>query len=81
MLIEEVVERSIEFRLRLHHIRAASIEAGGFGMKRLIFWASVISGVAAAYMMYKRGEPMGSIAKKTVTNPIGTLAHEVKEAF
>ncbi len=50
-------------------------------MKRLIFWASVISGVAAAYMMYKRGEPIGTIAKQTLTNPVGTLAHEVKEAF
>ena len=50
-------------------------------MKKLIFWASVISGVAAAYMMYKRGEPLGSIAKQTLSNPVGTLAHEVKEAF
>ena len=50
-------------------------------MKRLIFWASVISGVAAAYMMYKRGEPIGTIAEQALTNPVGTLAHEVKEAF
>lgn len=50
-------------------------------MKKLFFWASVISGVAAAYMMYKRGESIGSIARQTLNNPVGTLAHEVKEAF
>ena len=50
-------------------------------MKKLIFWASVVSGVAAAYMMYRRGESMGSIAKQTLSNPVGTFAHEVKEAF
>ncbi len=50
-------------------------------MKKLFFWASVISGVAAAYMMYKRGESIGSIARQTLSNPVGTLAHEVKEAL
>lgn len=50
-------------------------------MKRLLFWASVASGIAAAYMMYKRGESVGAIAKQTLTNPVGTLAHEVKNAL
>ena len=50
-------------------------------MKKLIFWASVLSGVGAAYLMYKRGASVGDIAKKAVTNPIGTFASEVKNAF
>ena len=50
-------------------------------MRKLFFWASVASGALAAYMMYKRGESFGAIAKQTLANPVGTLAHEVKEAF
>ena len=50
-------------------------------MKKLFFWATIASGVGAAYLMYKRGESLGNIAQKTVTNPIGTFATEVKNAF
>ena len=46
-------------------------------MKKLIFWASVLSGVGAAYLMYKRGASFGDIAQKAVANPIGTFASEV----
>ncbi len=50
-------------------------------MKRLIFWVSVASGIGAAYLMYKRGESFGNIAKQAVSNPVGSLAHELKEAL
>lgn len=44
---------------------------------RLFVLATRISGVAAAYVMYRRGELLGVIAKKTITNVIGVLAPEV----
>ena len=50
-------------------------------MRRLFVWASLLSGVAAAYLMYKRGESLGTIASRTVSNPVGTLANEIKNAL
>ena len=47
-------------------------------MKKLIFYSAVISGFIAAYLMSRRGESLGTIAKKTITNPIGSLISEVK---
>ena len=47
-------------------------------LPKLVFFATVISGVVAAYMMYRRGESIFSIAGKTVTNPVGSLISEVK---
>jgi hypothetical protein len=49
-------------------------------VRKLIVWGSVISGVIAAYLMYKRGTPIMEIAKKTVTNPVGSLVTELKGA-
>jgi hypothetical protein len=50
-------------------------------LKRLFVIATIISGVAAAYLMYRRGESLGAIAKKTLTNPVGALASEVRNAM
>ncbi len=50
-------------------------------MRRLFVWASLLSGVAAAYLMYKRGESLGTIASRTVSNPVGTLATEIKNTL
>jgi len=50
-------------------------------MKRLFFWGTVFSGFAAAYLMYKRGEPLGNIAKKAASDPVGTFTSELKTAF
>jgi CubicO group peptidase (beta-lactamase class C family) len=50
-------------------------------MGKLFFYATVVSGVVAAYLMYRRGESLGSIAQQTITNPLGTLASEVKNAL
>ena len=49
-------------------------------MRRIIFWATIASGVAAAYMMYRRGESLPSIAGKAVLNPVGSLVNELKSA-
>ena len=49
-------------------------------MKRIIVVGSIISGIVAAYLMYRRGESLPSIAKRTVVNPVGSLVTEVKNA-
>ncbi|WP_158941528.1 hypothetical protein [Granulicella sp. S190] len=50
-------------------------------MNKLILYATVISGVVAAYLMYRRGESLGTIAKSTLTNPIGSFVAEVKSVL
>lgn len=47
-------------------------------MRRVLFWATVIAGVSAAYMMYRRGESLGTIAAKTATNPVGSFVSELE---
>lgn len=49
-------------------------------MRRFIFWATIASGVVAAYMMLRRGEPIGQVAQKTIGNPVGSLVNEVKHS-
>ena len=49
-------------------------------MRKLIVWGSVISGAIAAYMMYKRGESLPTIAKNAVVNPVGSLVNEFRHA-
>jgi hypothetical protein len=46
-------------------------------LRRLFVLATVISGLAAAYLMYRRGASLGVIARKTLTNPLGALVSEV----
>ncbi len=47
-------------------------------LSKVVLYATVISGFVAAYLMYRRGESMVSIARKTVTNPVGSLVSEVR---
>jgi hypothetical protein len=47
-------------------------------LNKIIVHATVISGFVAAYLMYRRGESIVAIARKTVTNPVGSLVSEVK---
>lgn len=49
-------------------------------MRKVFVWGSVIAGVVAAYLMYKRGTPITTIAKKTISNPVGSLVTELKGA-
>jgi hypothetical protein len=47
-------------------------------LSKVILYATLISGFVAAYLMYRRGDSMVSIARKTVTNPVGSLVSELK---
>lgn len=49
-------------------------------MKRIFFWGTVLCGAAAAYLMYRRGESVFTIAKNTLSNPVGSFAKEIKQA-
>jgi len=49
-------------------------------MKRVLFWGTIVAGAVAAYMMYRRGEGVGTIAVRTVTNPVGSLVSELQTA-
>jgi hypothetical protein len=49
-------------------------------VKRALFWGTIAAGAVAAYMMYRRGESVGAIAVKTVTNPVGSLVSELQTA-
>ena len=49
-------------------------------IRKLFVIGSVVSGAVAAYIMYKRGTPIMTIAKKTITNPIGSLVGELRGA-
>jgi len=50
-------------------------------LRRVIFFAMVASGLVAAYLMYRRGESVMSIARQTVTNPVGSLVSEVRNVI
>jgi hypothetical protein len=50
-------------------------------LKKFILFATVASGFVAAYLMYRRGESVISIARKAVTNPVGSLVSEVKNVI
>jgi len=49
-------------------------------MRKIFFWATVISGVAAAVLMLRRGESLTTVAQKTTQNPVGTLVNELQSA-
>ena len=46
-------------------------------MRRIIFWATIISGTVAAYLLYRRGVPAGQIVEDVFNHPIGSLAQEL----
>ncbi len=50
-------------------------------MKRLIFWCTIAAGATAAYLMYRRGESVVTIAQRIITNPVGTFTAEVRQAI
>jgi hypothetical protein len=50
-------------------------------MRKLFLWGTVVAGVTAAYLMYRRGESLGTIAQRSVANPVGSLMKEVNTAF
>ncbi len=46
-------------------------------MRKLIFWTTILSGAAAAYLLFKRGVPAGKIASEVVAHPVRTLVEEL----
>jgi hypothetical protein len=59
-------------------MKAETEVQNGFSLRKLITFATIASGVIAAYMMYRRGASLPSIAKQTLLNPVGSLVSEVK---
>jgi hypothetical protein len=49
-------------------------------MRKLFLYATIASGAVAAYLMYRRGESFGTIAKNAGLHPVGSLVHELKRA-
>jgi hypothetical protein len=49
-------------------------------MRKVLFWATVASGAVAAYLMLKKGEPVGQVARQVLTHPIGSLVDQVRSA-
>jgi hypothetical protein len=49
-------------------------------LRKLIVAGMVISGAVAAILMYRRGESLFGIARKALTNPVGSLISEVETA-
>jgi hypothetical protein len=49
-------------------------------IRKLIVVGAVVSGVVAAYLMYRRGTPLLTIARRTLTNPVGALVGELRGA-
>jgi len=49
-------------------------------IRRIIVVGSILSGVVAAYLMHRRGASLFTIARKTITNPVGTLVTELRGA-
>ncbi len=47
-------------------------------MRKLFVFVTVASGVVAAYLMYRRGESLPTIAIKAVTNPVCSLFSEMQ---
>ena len=49
-------------------------------VSRVFAFLTFTAGAIAAYLMYRRGQPPLSIARKTLLNPVGSLASELRTA-
>ena len=49
-------------------------------IRKIIVVGTIVSGVVAAYLMYRRGTPILTIARRTLTNPVGALVGELRGA-
>jgi hypothetical protein len=47
-------------------------------MTKAIFWITVSAGAVAAYLMLRRGAPLGEIAHDAVEHPFKSLASELQ---
>ncbi|HEX4309892.1 MAG TPA: hypothetical protein VHZ25_07675 [Acidobacteriaceae bacterium] len=49
-------------------------------MRKAIFWTTIAAGAIAAYLMYRRGESLTTIAHDSIQHPIGSLVREAQNA-
>lgn len=61
-------------------MKTETLPEGRSSLQKVILFATIVSGFVAAYLMYRRGESLGSIAKRAITNPVGSLVSEVKNS-
>ncbi len=61
-------------------MKANKFPEGRSSLQKAILLTTVVSGFVAAYLMYRRGESLGSIAKQTIINPVGSLVSELKNS-
>ena len=61
-------------------MKTDALPEGRSSLQKVILLATVVSGFVAAYLMYRRGESLGAIAKQTITNPVGSLVSQVKNS-
>lgn len=47
-------------------------------MKNFIFWTTVAAGALAAYLMYRRGENITTIARESMQHPVKSLIRETR---
>jgi hypothetical protein len=76
--IDHILHHRSQGQSKGGHMAAAEQVEARSRLSKVVLYATVISGFVAAYLMYRRGESMVSIARKTVTNPVGSLVSEVK---
>ena len=62
-------------------MKTGTLSEGRSSLQKVILLAMVVSGFVAAYLMYRRGESLGAIAKRTIANPVGSLVTEVKNSM
>ena len=46
-------------------------------MRKIIFWTTILSGAVAAYLLYRRGVPLGEIAEDVTSHPVRSMVHEL----
>lgn len=49
-------------------------------MRRAIFWATFAAGVAAACLMYRRGERPATLVRESIQHPVSSLLNEAQRA-
>jgi hypothetical protein len=49
-------------------------------MRRIILWTTILSGAVAAYLLYRRGVPVGQIAEDVTSHPIRSMVSELHNA-
>lgn len=49
-------------------------------MRKIIFWTTITAGAVAAYLMYRRGASVSTIARESIENPVGSFVREARAA-